>query len=433
MNEAIFALSSGHGKSGVAVVRMSGANLSALAPIHGKELIPRRACLTNLIAADGSLIDRAIVIYFPAPRSFTGEDMIEFHTHGSPPVIEKLFEALRARGARMARPGEFARRAFQNGKMDLVEADGLASLLEAQTDKQRVLALKSMTGGDSEVFESWRLQMISIASHAAAILDYPSDDLPAGIGEKVISAASRLRDEISAAISRCAAARSIRRGFSIALTGETNAGKSSLFNRLVGESRAIVSDIPGTTRDIVSADLDIDGYLVHIWDTAGLRETCDAVEELGIARAREAADNADLVVRVETCGGQKRIGNIKDNEIIVYNKSDLSKKYEPCASESELCVSALTGKGIPELLGLIRRKIHERLNGAESYIAVNARTGAHLQNTISELSDAVSNESNIDIFAEHIRRAADEIGQILGIIGVDEVADAIFGQLCLGK
>lgn len=429
MKDIIFALSSGRGKAGVAVVRVSGNNLQNIFNkiINIKSEIKNRyAYLTDLVDENGGLIDKAIAIYFPAPNSFTGEDVIEFHIHGSDAVLQKLFATLTVYGARMAHPGEFSRRAFDNNKMDLTEADGLCALLSARTEHQRKLALKSMSGGDSKVYENWRTQMVEISAYAAAILDYSSDDLPKNISEKILSGVQKLRGDISNALSRSNAVRAIQGGFNIAIVGPVNAGKSSLFNCLVGSGRAIVSDIPGTTRDVVSADIDLDGYLVRISDTAGLRETKDEIEKIGILRANEEIQNADLVLRLQD--SNKQITN-KDNEIIVYNKSDLNKDI----NKNGINVSALTGDGIKDLLNTIKEKMHAMLDDAESNVVVNERTHSHLIATETELSNAEKQSENMDLFAEHVRRAADEIGRILGVIGTSEITDAVFGQLCLGK
>ena len=286
-NDTIFALSSGAGKSGVAVIRISGNDLRDVFKrvINNKtNIIPRHAYLTNLTDNGDNLIDQVVAIYFNAPHSFTGEDVIEIHSHGAPAVIQKIFEWLYTLGMRMAGPGEFSKRAFYNNKMDLSEIDGLAALLDAQTDRQRANALKSMTGSDSNVYETWRSQMIEISAYAAAMMDYPADELPANINEKLITQTQKLHDDINKAMGGYERSHAIRHGFNIVLTGDPNVGKSSLFNRLVGESRAIVSDIPGTTRDVIISQLDIDGYLVNLFDTAGIREALDEIEEIGIKK-----------------------------------------------------------------------------------------------------------------------------------------------------
>jgi tRNA modification GTPase len=501
MNDAIFALSSGHGKAGIAVIRVSGSNLHELfkkivrpikyaeapprraspdtPPLEGGEateqartlltpvggeyprlvprslgeggsrgggasvesfsIIPRHAYLADLISnhepriTNHDFIDRAIAIYFPSPNSFTGEDVIEFYTHGSVAVIEKLFDTLRSYGARMAEPGEFSRRAFDNGKMDLITADGISALIDARTERQRISALKSAAGGDSVVYESWRSQMIEISAYAAAMLDYPENELPENIGETLLCRTKKLHNEIEHSLRSAKATRAIRSGFNIVLAGPTNAGKSSLFNRLMGESRAIVSEIPGTTRDVVSAELDIDGYLVRLSDTAGLRDTEDSIEKIGIEKTNSEVENADLVLRVQSSEFIVQSPELKDNEILVINKSDLLDNSTLHTPHSTL-ISAITGSGVEELLSLIKQKLHEQLDGAESDVAVNQRTKDLLSEAVAELEFAIrSGIGYQDIFSEHVRRAADAIGKILGVIGADEIADKVFGNLCLGK
>lgn len=431
-NDTIFALSSGHGKSGVAVIRISGDNLRDLfARLLGRSNFDaRRTYFTNLTDNAGDLIDQTILVFFAAPHSFTGTDVIEIYSHGAPAVINKIFDFLSETGARMATRGEFSRRAFLNGKMDLADVDGLAALLDAQTERQRRAALQSMTGRDSRIYDTWRAQMIEIAAYAAAILDYADDELPTNIGEKIRDKTQILYNEIDNAISRYAASRAIRSGFNIALAGNTNAGKSSLFNRLVGENRAIVSDTPGTTRDVVSCTLDIDGYMVNISDTAGLRDTDDAIEQIGIQRTNDEIKNADLILHVIDGAQSAPTTTTTQNEITVVNKSDLCD----CKNKSDaIYVSAKTGDGIDNLMIAIRRRITELVGTSESQLTVNARTRALLTDARTELQHAIAAGDNYDIFSEHVRRAADAIGKILGTITASDVMDATFSQLCLGK
>lgn len=426
-NDTIFALSSGHGKSGVAVIRISGDNLGQMAEkFIGRPAAPRRAYFANFKDNNGDLIDQCLIIYFAAPQSFTGTDVIEIQCHGADAVIKKIFEYLETLGARMALPGEFSRRAFDNGKMDLADVDGLAALLDAKTDMQRRWALRSLSGGDSKKYQSWRHDMIGISAYAAAILDYDADDLPANIGETLRTRTEKLHSEISAALSHFAAARMVRGGINIVLAGRPNVGKSSLFNQIVGANRAIVSDIPGTTRDIISADIDINGYLVHIMDTAGLRDTAaDEIEKIGIQKTRDEMNDADIVLRVFDAPTDI---TPRDNEIIIINKSDLCG-----ATDGALCVSAKTGDGIDMVMNALRKKIKQLTDGTDTDVVLNARTRELLSDANENLAAALDSGDNWDIFAEHTRRAADAVGRILGAISASDVMDATFGQLCLGK
>ena len=332
----------------------------------------------------------------------------------------------------MATPGEFSRRAFYNNKMDLADIDGLAALLDAQTDAQRKSALASMLGGDSEIYNAWRTQMIEISAYAAAMLDYADDELPANIGQTIRIKTKKLYDEITNAISRYAAVRAIRSGFNVALVGRTNVGKSSLFNAILGANRAIVSDTPGTTRDVVSATIDMGGYMVNLSDTAGIRRATDAVEKQGIERTKSEIANADIVIHVQSAKNKITIPpRPAKNEIYVVNKSDI------CNAEhirGAIYTSTKTGDGIKKLIGAINKKIAQIATTAESSVAVNARTRAMLNDAATELKNALdAGTENYDIFSEHTRRAADAIGKILGTITANEVLDATFSQLCLGK
>jgi len=429
-NDNIFALSSGRGKSGVAVIRISGNDLEKFAKkIIGRTPVPRRAYFTNLRDDSGEIIDQCVVIFFVAPHSFTGTDIIEIQCHGAPAVINKIFEFLRGHNMRVATPGEFSRRAFYNGKMDLTDVDGLVALLDAQTDKQRAAALRSMMGGDSAVYENWRDQMLEISAYAAAMTDYDADDLPPNISDRILERIKTLYTAVSGVLGNYKVSRAIMCGINIAIVGETNVGKSSLFNRIVGASRAIVSDIPGTTRDVVSAQMDIDGYMVNLSDTAGLRNTADFVECIGIERTNTEIANADIVLHVINAGDSTE--PISRNEILVINKSDtIDSRDIPGA----IYVSAKTGAGISELMHEIRNRIAEITNNGESTVMINARTYDLLMTARDELYAALDDfDGDYDILSEHVRYAADAIGRILGTIGTNEILDMTFSQLCLGK
>lgn len=430
-NDTIFALSSGHGKSGVAVIRISGNDLETFAKkITGRtHLAHRHAYFTNLTDDGGEIIDQCVIIYFAAPHSFTGQDIIEIHSHGAPAVINKIFEFLRTHDMRIATPGEFSRRAFYNGKMDLSDVDGLAALLDAETDKQRIAALKSMMGGDGEIYADWRAQMLEISAFAAAMLDYAPDDLPANISDTIMKRIKTLYTAISGALAKYKTARAITNGINIVLVGETNVGKSSLFNCIVGASRAIVSDIPGTTRDVVSVNMDIDGYLVNLSDTAGLRDTDDTVERIGIERTTKEIENADLILHIINPNDQ--VIPVAPGEVLIVNKSDTTDSQK---IKNAIYVSAKTGAGMSELMKIISEHINKIAGNGESVLMINARTHDLIKTTANELYAAI-NESNgdYDILSEHVRYAADAIGKILGVIGTEEILTAAFSQLCLGK
>jgi tRNA modification GTPase len=429
-NDTIFALSSGHGKSGVAVIRISGDNLESFAQnTIGRTPVPRHAYLVNLKDGTNELIDQCVVIYFNAPHSFTGQDIIEIHCHGAPAVVNKIFEFLKTCDMRMATPGEFSRRAFYNDKMDLADVDGLAALLNAQTDRQRAAALRSMMGGDSAVYSDWRRQMLEISAYAAAMTDYNSDDLPANISNTILTRIKTLYTAVSNALARYSRTHAITCGINIAIVGETNVGKSSLFNAILGGARAIVSDIPGTTRDVVSATLDIDGFLVNLSDTAGIRETSDTVEQIGIERTNAEIENADIIIHVIT--PNEDTYKIKENEILVANKCDICDKPD---KKNAIYVSAKTGAGIDTLMNTIKTRVNEIAGNGENDLMINARTYDLVKTAADELQSALSiGADDYDILSEHVRYAADAIGKILGQIGTNEILDTTFSQLCLGK
>ncbi|MDR2770342.1 MAG: 50S ribosome-binding GTPase [Rickettsiales bacterium] len=367
-------------------------------------------------------MDRLIEIWFPAPSSFTGENVVELHCHGGLAVIKAVFAKLQSFGFRMAERGEFARRAFENGKMDLTEVEGMGALISAQTERQRVRALMAMSGGDSAAYQKWRDDLVSLSALAAARMDYSADELPQNVNEQIAARRESLIAGLRAALA--SKTHRIEAGYDVVLAGPVNSGKSSLFNALIGESRALVSPVEGTTRDAITAELDIGGYLVRLIDTAGLRESDDEVERMGIEKARDYIESADLVLRLSDAEI-----HVVPYEIAVVSKTDLL--VEKKRQSGAIYVSAETGEGLGELLAAIEKKIHEDLENSDGDVSVSARTRGHIEAAMSHLEK--SNGKNADTEAEHIGRAAYEIGLILGIIGSDEIYASVFSQLCLGK
>ena len=334
---------------------------------------------------------------------------------------------MRNHGCRIANRGEFSRRAFYNNKMDLTDVDGLIALLDAQTDKQRQSALHSLTGHDSIIYNNWRESMIEISAYSAAILDYADDELPKNIDKKILNKTKKLLEEIKSSLSQSRASRAIQNGFNIVLVGKTNVGKSSIFNKLVGSNRAIVSSIAGTTRDVVSQQIDIDGYLVNLSDTAGIRQSRNKIEKIGIERTHNEIENADLILYVYNEMPQE----LKTDGITIINKSDLLKSK---TSKRVIYTSVKNNTGFDKLLKTIKEKMHELMGNGESKLAINERTYELLNESVSELQSALDKyDGNYDIFAEHVRRAGDAIGKILGVITTNEIADMTFQRLCLGK
>ncbi|MEZ5921810.1 MAG: tRNA uridine-5-carboxymethylaminomethyl(34) synthesis GTPase MnmE [Parvularculaceae bacterium] len=451
-DDTIFARASGAGRAGVAVFRISGPGAFEMSKtLSGAGDEPKRARLRPIRDAAGDLIDEGLVILFKAPASFTGEDVCELHLHGSPAVEAALFEALAKLGARPAEAGEFTRRALLNGKMDLAEVEGLSDLIEAETTLQRKQALGQVGGGLSTVSEGWRTRLIAILAPLEADIDFPDEeDIPAAIAARAGPEIEALIGELEATLTTASKAQAIREGVRVVIIGAPNAGKSSLLNRLSGSERAIVSDQPGTTRDIIDARLDLSGALVTLFDTAGLRDaTNDAIEEEGVRRARNAAEQADIRILINDVSDVSfqdssvsretlvsAYGLLKPGDIIAWNKSDrlAAGTSLPAGQKDGLLVSAKTGEGVEALLALLSDRVAALCGRIEGPALSRARHEAAVRDAIDHLSSALGRIAAApELAAEDVRMAARALGRIAGAVGVEDVLDAIFSSFCIGK
>lgn len=444
----IFALASGRGRAGVAVVRLSGPGAGmALESLTGKNLpAPKLASLVELRGPDEvGLLDKGIVLWFPGPESFTGEDVVELHIHGSPAIIDKLSEVLSNLGLRPAEPGEFTRRAFENGKMDLTQAEGLHDLVLAETEAQRKQALYQLGGGLSEIYSVWRDQLVSCLADIEATIDFSDEEIPDGLMKKVETGVEILKSGIENILGDFERGRAIRRGFKIVLLGPTNVGKSSLLNALAREEKAIVSDIPGTTRDAIEVHMDLAGYSVVLVDTAGLREAGDTIEEEGIRRALGHAREANLKLLLSEASAWPELSKELENQlgpdaIVVLTKADkVSDKSSVIKGRSgieSILISSETGQGLDELI----KKLEARVVKALEASAPAGLTRVRHKQALGEAHDALVRFQGHDltdtdpaILAEDLRLASRAMASITGEVGVEEILGKIFSQFCIGK
>lgn len=436
--DTIYALSSGSLPAGVAVVRLSGPNsLTALRALLHSDLPPaRKAALKTIRLADGAFLDRGLVLTFPAPASFTGEDCVELQLHGGRAVIARLMEEFSMMpGLRYAEAGEFTRRAFDNGKIDLVEAEGLADLLASETEMQRRLAVEQSSGRLSDLYNGWSGRLSRARALIEAELDFADeDDVPGSVASSVWSDMQRLADDIEEHLAGSARAEIIRDGFVVALSGPPNVGKSSLMNALAGRDVAIVTDIAGTTRDILSVDFAIDGYLVRLLDTAGIRDTDDPVEKEGVKRALAARRSADMVLMLSDGGrSYPDSGDLPDVPVRVRTKADLLPENQG-DTDGMILVSTVTGAGIDTLKSLIADQLSTRFGSAATLIPARERHRKNLQVTLSSIRDALSgHEAHLDMRAEALRMAGHALGKITGRVDVEDLLGIIFSEFCIGK
>ena len=444
MADTIFAPATAPGRAAIAIVRLSGPETKAvLIALLGECPAPRRASLKDIRAEDGSLIDRALVIFFESPRSFTGEDSAEFQIHGGRAVLSALLDQLsKVPNCRPAEAGEFSRRAVMNGVMDLTEAEGLADLIDAETEAQRRVASRQMAGELGRVSDQWREKLIDCLARSEAVLDFSdeADVIEERAFRSVEADLTLLRDEMAKALVTAERGERLRDGLLVLIAGPPNAGKSSLLNHLARRDVAIVSPIAGTTRDLIEVHLDLEGYPVTLIDTAGIRESNDPVELEGMRRTRERAELADLVLwlqpsDVETELGSEQISGGEAQVLTVRTKADLAPSAL-ALSPVVIPISVKTNLGIDALVARLKQEAETRLWVAnDDVVLTRARHKSIVAEALSALDHALASfEHGLpELIVEDIRLAARAIGRMTGHVGVEEILDRLFSSFCIGK
>ena len=432
MSDTIYAPATAAGRAAVAVVRISGSGTRAvLRTVAGGVPTARLASLKTLHATGGDAIDRALVLFFQGPDSYTGEDVAEFHVHGGAAVVGALLEELNTLGLRLAQPGEFTRRAFENGKLDLAQAEGVADLIDAENGAQLQQALEQLGGRLSDVQARWTDALTQALALYEAAVDFPDEDVPADVAARARPVLEGLIGELDAAVLDAKRGERVREGFRIALIGAPNAGKSTLLNTLVGRDAAIVTATPGTTRDIIEVPLILGGYKVIFADTAGLRDTDDEIEAEGVRRAQAWADGADL--RVWLADGMDADGNFdgaRDGDILLVTKRDLGEgvvglRGEPFTVRSPNDVAWLERTLTGAVVGA--------LSGAESPVATRLRHQGLLSDAATRLRQALKQDEHLELASEDVRLAARALDRITGRIDPEQVLGRIFSTFCIGK
>ncbi|ASQ05614.1 tRNA uridine-5-carboxymethylaminomethyl(34) synthesis GTPase MnmE [Sinorhizobium meliloti WSM1022] len=435
--DTIYALSSGSLPAGVAIIRVSGPETAdALVRLCGTLPPPRIATLRTIRTRNGETLDSGLVLYFPAPASFTGEDCCELQVHGGRAVVSAILDELAAIGGlRHAEAGEFARRAFQNGKLDLVEVEGLADLIAAETEMQRRLAIEQSGGGQSALYAGWARRLTHSRAMIEAELDFADeDDVPGSVSAVIWEDVGRLRQEIDGHIARAGLAEIIRDGLKIVIAGEPNAGKSSLLNALARRDIAIVTEVAGTTRDVLSVDLSLAGFSVKLFDTAGLRETDELVEREGIRRARQVIADADLVLLLSEKPGYFRIDEVLPENVPVIRVATKVDRPSPswAPSDADIFLSTRTGEGMADLLTALQSHLPD-LAGRTALAMPSRKRHVDCLRQASAALERSLISSDLELRAEQLRQAGDALGRITGRVDVENLLDVIFSEFCIGK
>jgi tRNA modification GTPase len=442
LSETIFALASATGRAGIAVIRLSGpATKDAILSFGCSLPLPRKA--TRAIFSDpssGETLDDGLLLWFPAPHSFTGEDVAELHVHGGRAVIDSMLTALGAmNGLGPAEPGEFTRRAFEHEKMDLTQAEALADLVDAETRAQHRQALRQMGGELKELYDDWRLRLIQALAHLEVVIDFPDEGLPPEIMAKVWGEVDGLERSIESHLDDGGRGERIREGILVAIIGPPNAGKSSLLNFLAQRDAAIVSSTPGTTRDVIEVHIDLGGFAITLADTAGLRDSGDAIESEGVRRARRRAKAADLKVAVFD-GARYPVKDTATLELIdndtlaVVNKSDLleSQAHDISAEDMLSFISIKTGSGVERFLSRLQERVGGKADNGNAIPLTRARHRHALEECACAMKRARSAQL-LELAAEDLRIAARALGRITGRVDVEEILDVVFRDFCIGK
>lgn len=427
--DTIFALATARGKAGLAVIRISGPQAVEVAERLAGKLPAEGRSLRRIRDAAGNVLDEALVLVFAGPRSFTGEDVVELHLHGSIAVIAGVLGAIAADGrAQQAEAGEFTRRAFENGRLDLAQVEGLADLIEAETEGQRRQAMRVLSGALGAKAESWRARLVRAAALLEATIDFVDEDVPVDVVPEVRDLLGGVAGELAAEARGARMAERVREGFEIAIVGAPNVGKSTLLNRLAGREAAITSELAGTTRDVIEVRMDLDGLAVTVLDTAGLREAENEIEEIGIERALARAAAADLRVHL-VLEGQAPLMAVAPGDLVVRGKAD------QLDAGGALAVSGRTGEGVDALVAALSAELQERSAGIG--VAIRERHRVAMTRAVAYLEAAeaaMAGESMLaDLVAEELRSAVRAIDSLVGRVDVEHILDEIFASFCIGK